>query len=121
MIKAVFLDIDGTLVSFDTHRVSESTVDAVRRLRDKGIKVFIATGRHMQFINNLGDMEFDGYITLNGSYCYAGRDKVIYRCCIPTEDVQNLVRFQKENDTFPCVFVRENDAFLCGESDGGHW
>ena len=112
MIKAVFLDIDGTLVSFNTHRVPQSAVEAVRELRAKGIKVFIATGRHMQFINNLGDMEFDGYITLNGSYCFAGRDKVIYKRGILEEDIRGLVHFLKTEGEFPCIFVRERDAFL---------
>ena len=70
MIKAVFFDIDGTLVSFHTHRVSEATRQAIRQLRTQGIKVFIATGRHLQVINNLGDLEFDGYVTLNGSCSY---------------------------------------------------
>lgn len=116
MIKAVFLDIDGTLVSFDTHRVPESAVKAVRELRAKGIQVFIATGRHMQFINNLGDMEFDGYITLNGSYCYAGRDRVIYKRGIADEDIRDLVRFLKTEEEFPCIFVRERDAFLNKDS-----
>ena len=116
MIKAVFLDIDGTLVSFHTHRVPASAVKAVEKLRSKGIKVFIATGRHMRFINNLGDMEFDGYVTLNGSYCYAGKDKVIFRRCIPQEDILRLVDFQKENESFPCIFVREHDSFLNEES-----
>lgn len=112
MIKAVFLDIDGTLVSFNTHRVPQSAVEAVRELRAKGIKVFIATGRHMQFINNLGDMEFDGYITLNGSYCFVGRDKVIYKRGILEEDIRGLVHFLKTEGEFPCIFVRERDAFL---------
>lgn len=45
MIKAVFFDIDGTLVSFKTHKLPDSTVRALDLLREKGIKVFIATGR----------------------------------------------------------------------------
>ena len=44
MIKAVFFDIDGTLVSFKTHKLPDSTVRALDLLREKGIKVFIATG-----------------------------------------------------------------------------
>ena len=43
MIKAVFFDIDGTLVSFKTHKLPDSTVRALDLLREKGIKVFIAT------------------------------------------------------------------------------
>lgn len=38
MIKAVFFDIDGTLVSFHTHRVSEATRQAIRQLRTQGNK-----------------------------------------------------------------------------------
>lgn len=44
MIKALFFDIDGTLVSFKTHTIAASTMEALRNLRAKGIKVFIATG-----------------------------------------------------------------------------
>ena len=65
MIKAVFFDIDGTLVSFKTHKLPDSTVRALDLLREKGIKVFIATGRQLQSINNLGTQEFDGYVTLD--------------------------------------------------------
>ena len=32
-IKALFFDIDGTLVSFQTHRIPQSTVDALEELR----------------------------------------------------------------------------------------
>ena len=67
MIKAVFFDIDGTLVSFKTHKLPDSTVRALDLLREKGIKVFIATGRQLQSINNLGTQEFDGYVTLKGT------------------------------------------------------
>ena len=81
MIKAVFFDIDGTLVSFKTHRVPPSTVQALERLRARGIKLFIATGRHHADLNNLGGLAFDGYITLNGQYCYDDRG-VIYQNCI---------------------------------------
>lgn len=38
MIKSVFFDIDGTLVSFKTHRVPDSTKRAIAILRAKGIR-----------------------------------------------------------------------------------
>lgn len=112
MIKAVFFDIDGTLVSFQTHQVPESARQAINHLRQQGIWVFIATGRHLNVINNVGDLQFDGYVTLNGSCCYAGRDKVIYERAIPAETVGSLVRFMEETETFPCIFVREKDMFI---------
>lgn len=111
MIKAVFFDVDGTLVSFQTHRVPDSAVEAIRKLREKGIKVFIATGRRLRAINNLGGMEFDGYVTLNGSYCYAGGNKVIYTHTIPPEDIRKLAGYLQQQP-FPCIFVREQDTFI---------
>lgn len=112
MIKAVFFDIDGTLVSFNTHQIPDSAVKAIKQLQTNGIKVFIATGRHLAAINNTGDLEFDGYITLNGGYCYAGRNKTIYKRPLPKEDIRNLVHYLEEEGTFPCVFVREHDFFI---------
>ena len=45
MIKAIMLDVDGTLVSFETHKVLPSSVDALRKIHDGGIRIVIATGR----------------------------------------------------------------------------
>lgn len=36
MVKAIFFDIDGTLVSFNTHSIPESTLNALKQLREKG-------------------------------------------------------------------------------------
>lgn len=44
-IKAVFFDIDGTLISFKTHQMHQSTQKALNALREKGIRVYVATGR----------------------------------------------------------------------------
>ena len=38
-IKAIFFDIDGTLVSFQTHGVPSSAAQAIETLRSRGIKV----------------------------------------------------------------------------------
>lgn len=70
MFKAAFFDIDGTLVSFQTHTVPESTRRAIATLRDNGVKCFISSGRHLANIDNLGDLEFDGYVTVNGGMTY---------------------------------------------------
>lgn len=109
-IKAVFFDIDGTLVSFKSHRIPDSAGRALDQLRAKGIKVFIATGRQLRYINNVGDRVFDGYVTLNGSYCLAGRDKVIYKHSIDPADIESLIRFQKR-EPFPCALVVEEGTF----------
>lgn len=116
MIKAIFFDIDGTLVSFKTHEVPVEAVKAINDLRKKGIKVFIATGRHFSSINNLGDLQFDGYITLNGGYCFSG-DYVIYKHNIPRKDINMLLDYLEHEESFPCTFVREHDLVMNFESE----
>ncbi|MDR1221375.1 MAG: Cof-type HAD-IIB family hydrolase [Tannerella sp.] len=115
MIKAVFLDIDGTMVSFKTHRVPENIKQALREAGSKGVKLFVATGRHRTDINNLDDLEFDGYITLNGGYCFAG-DRVIFKKSIPREDVAAFVRYEEEVEPVPCFFV-EADCVSANRTD----
>lgn len=45
MIKAVFFDIDGTLVSFQTHQIPAGTLETLHSLKAQGVYLFIATGR----------------------------------------------------------------------------
>ena len=104
MVKAIFFDIDGTLVSFETHKIPASTQEALKALRDKGIKIFIATGRPQCLINNLSDLEFDGYITVNGSYCFTAGHQPIYKGCIPQEDIERLITFQQK---YPVASIEE--------------
>ena len=68
---ALFFDIDGTLVSMATHAIPQSTVDALEKAKAAGHKIFIATGRPLSIIDNVGAVEHlvDGYITTNGAHC----------------------------------------------------
>ena len=111
MIKAVFFDIDGTLVSFNTHKISDSSKKAIRLLKEKGVKVFIATGRIKLNINNLDNVDFDGYITANGFDCYIG-DKSIYRNSIAKEEIYSLIDYLKNKEEFPCSVMMVKGVFI---------
>ncbi|MCR5795714.1 MAG: Cof-type HAD-IIB family hydrolase [Solobacterium sp.] len=107
MKKAVFFDIDGTLVSFQTHQVSAMTFETLRKLKENGYLLFIATGRGKDGLKCLEDFPFDGYITLNGQYCYTGTGEVIYENFIRKEELAVLLDYLKEHP-FPCGFTMEN-------------
>ena len=111
MVKAVFFDIDGTLVSFRTHRMPDSTVAALHRLRQRGVRTFIATGRQYPAINNLGGMPFDGYITMNGSFCFVGDYEVVRKQAVPPADIEALLGYMRQHGEFPCFFISEKEAF----------
>lgn len=65
-IKAVFFDIDGTLFSLKTKSIPESTQKAIKTLREKGIKVIVATGRSIKDLNHIQHIDFDGFLHLMG-------------------------------------------------------
>ena len=113
MIKALFFDIDGTLVSFNTHKIAQSTIDGLNIAKERGIKIFISTGRPLSFINNLGDIEhlIDGYITTNGSYNFMGKS-VISMHSIPQEEVLTLVDYLNKHE-YPAILVgTDNTAVI---------
>lgn len=111
-IKAVFFDIDGTLVSFKTHTVPQETIDAIRQLRERGVKVFIATGRMLEMIDVLDGIEFDGYIAYNGACCVdSKKENVIYKNAIPKDELEALVARLKY-DKFPVSFMCRYDMYV---------
>ena len=113
-IKAIFLDIDGTLVSFKTHKIPQSTLDAVAAIRSRGIKVFIATGRPILYINNLTGLEHDGMVTATGAYCIDRDGHVIQNRCIPKTDIARVVNYLENHpdERLPIIFISANEMFL---------
>lgn len=113
-IKAIFLDIDGTLVSFKTHKIPQSTLDALAAVRSRGIKVFIATGRPVLYINNLTGLEHDGMVTTTGAYCTDRYGNVIQNKSIPKTDLMRVVDHIERNpdDNIPIIFVSTQQMFL---------
>lgn len=95
MTKIIFFDIDGTLVSFETHQIPQSTLSAIHEIRKKGVKVWIATGRPMHFITNL-DVEYDGIISVNGAHCQTREGEVIYSSPVDRSDIERMIERQKE-------------------------
>ncbi len=116
MSKALFFDIDGTLVSFDTHVIPQSAIEAITKAKEAGHKIVISTGRPPAIINNLGQLQdrglIDGYITMNGAYCFIGNE-VLYKHPIPHDQAQAIASFCKANG-FPCIFVGEHSMTIAG-------
>lgn len=63
-MKAIFFDIDGTLVDSAFGKLSESTAAAIRKARENGHLCFINTGRTWCLVKGIfeGQAEFDGYL-----------------------------------------------------------
>lgn len=103
MIKAIFFDIDGTLLSYRTHQVLPGTVEAFQVLHQKGIKTFISSGRPRVLIPQM-PLHFDGYITVNGGYCFVG-DTVVYRNAIAPDVCSRWLDYVEKNDLTTMCFT----------------
>lgn len=72
--KIIFIDVDDTLVDSKTHKVPESTIDALYQLRENGYLLCIATGRSIHSLHQgkFDDQLFtwDGYVCNNGQILY---------------------------------------------------
>ena len=74
MARAVFFDMDGTLLSHRTNAVPESARRALDELRARGITVGLATGRSYAELLDLPleGLSFDVLLTLNGQLVVDG-------------------------------------------------
>lgn len=68
MGKILLIDIDGTLVDYE-NRLPASAVEAIRRARANGHRVYLCSGRSKaENKQEIWDIGIDGYIGGNGSY-----------------------------------------------------
>jgi len=99
-IKLIIFDIDGTLIKVGRHRIEPSAVEAIRAVKAKGIKVLIATGRTLYFVNpHVREVvDSDYYVTVNG-HCLMDREgKILVRQDLPVEAVKRMHDFCVEHD-----------------------
>ena len=116
MTKALFFDIDGTLVSFNTHEIPASAIEALEQAKKNGVKIFISTGRPIQFINNLQAIShlIDGYMTTNGGCCFVG-DRTVSIHPIAKDDVRYVTDVCLKTETGCVVVGKEHISVLFPE------
>ncbi len=88
--KIVFFDIDGTLIDFDAAGVSPAVADALRQLRERGTKIFLASGRPPFLLPKIEGLTIDGALCYNGAYGFDAGGTVLSDP-IPKADVRRLV------------------------------
>lgn len=109
MIKAAFFDIDGTLLSFITHRVSPGTIRAFDALHRQGIRTFLSTGRPPILVPQF-PVSFEGGVYMNGGYCTLG-SQVLVKNPIHREESRLWLQYAIQNDLCTMVFT-DSEMFV---------
>ncbi|MEH7547386.1 MULTISPECIES: HAD family hydrolase [Bacillaceae] len=102
--KAIFLDMDGTILNHQ-NKVSIHTKEIIDGVRERGIKVFIATGRAFEEIEGLVPPGFqvDGVVASNGMVGYAGHE-VIFKHSLSRELVETVIQMAREKKVYYELF-----------------
>ena len=106
-VKAVFFDIDGTLVN-DSKSVLKSTKEAIKIVKDQGVLVGVATGRGPFFVRELmDDLDLDFAVTYNGQYIF-NKDRVLFASPIDKGSLRQIISYAKANQKEIAMGTRQD-------------
>ena len=93
MVKAAFFDIDNTIYDHKNKRWDSESLEAIKDLKRKGIKVFLSTARpYASFVpfGALGlGIEWDGYVASSGGLAVVG-EETVFKTTVRKEDVEKF-------------------------------
>lgn len=108
--EVLFLDIDGTILRPD-HTFEDSTKDAILQVQDKGIEVFLATGRPLHEIADLAnDLNVHSFIGYNGALAVY-KEETIVNEPMNAETVLKFVEIAKKHGHEVVLYTNEKNYF----------
>lgn len=113
-IKAIFFDVDSTLYTHRTHDFPSSAKEALRKLKQNGYKIAIATSRCRYELKNLPsffrEFAFDAKI-VDGGALILEKDCVFEQYPIEKEQVERLISYCNEQGIAMRYSTLDNDYF----------
>lgn len=116
LYKIIFFDIDGTLRN-ETSTVSETTKCALEKCREKGIKIYLCTGRSIGTIpKDVQKLKFDGVIAGGGCYIKI-QDKILKDKFFNKNDICCAYEYLKQQlEKTAYTFETKNKIFMNKEA-----
>ena len=109
----------GTLTSFTTHTVPDSTIEAIHRLQAAGVKVLICTGRapsQMHVVLDTMPVTFDGVVAFNGQYCFDDTGFFASQA-LDTADIEVILDWLDRHPDVVCNFGEKDYVYFNQSND----
>lgn len=114
MVKLIAFDVDGTLLD-SKKQLLPSTIKAIKLLKEKGIKLALATGRTpiTARTKQLMELDFDYFICSNGAIVVDKNDNEIFKSSISKEVLESLNKDCEEyNIGIMYCFIDNNYSYV---------
>ncbi|SFC87542.1 Cof subfamily of IIB subfamily of haloacid dehalogenase superfamily/HAD-superfamily hydrolase, subfamily IIB [Bacillus sp. 491mf] len=90
--RIVFFDVDGTLTHHENGSISNKTKEAIKVLKNRGIRVVAATGRPLSMCDEIRELGVDTFITANGAYV-KHKQEILHKVPIDKNVIREVVEF----------------------------
>lgn len=100
MVKAIVLDIDGTLLTHNQCKIEQSTIEAINLAHQKGIKIIVATGRGYSFMQQdvKDSIKADLYVCCNGGVINDSNGKVLLQKPLYEDTVEKFISYSLDHE-----------------------
>ena len=127
MIKAILLDIDGTLTN-DDKQITPRTAEALKKAQAQGVTLVLASGRPSQGLHSFADildMKNHGgvFVAFNGAKSHNYQTgEVYFEQAMTVEQGRRVLEHMKNFDVASCIdhgeYMWTNNAYFTIERDG---
>lgn len=118
MIKVIATDLDGTLLN-EHHALNETTIQAMKRAAEAGLRLIIATGRSFdQAMKALSDMDVEcDYIVSSGAEIRNSQKDIIRSGYMDIKDCKEVYEILRNYDLTYTFGTQEIDYCIGCEGD----
>lgn len=113
-MKAVFIDIDGTLAT--ELDVPASAREGIRKLRQSGALVFICTGRSLYYVRRYFGQYADGFICNNGRLAVMGQ-RTLYDHPVERGTIEELTAVSQQCGNAVIWYGRDEGWYQGSDDD----
>lgn len=107
MYKLIAIDLDGTLLN-SYGQISNKNKNAIKKAKDNGIEVIIASGRHITSVKSFAkEINSENYsICGNGAILYDMKnDKILYNKFIAKEKILEIIETCEQNSIYYNIYT----------------